>query len=62
MYDLVVGHFEMPPSEYWQMTPNEIQILIEAKRPKEVGGIREDELEWMHERRKQLESEGVEVL
>lgn len=57
MYDLVVGHWQIAPSEYWQMTPAAIQVLIESKRPKTVGGIHEDDLEMLIDRRAQLERE-----
>lgn len=61
-YELVVGIWEYPPSEFWQMTAREIQVLIEAKRPKQVGGIHEDELERLHKKRQELIESGVKVL
>lgn len=62
MYDLVVNHFQISPSEYWKMTPNEIQVLIEAKRPKTIGGIHEDDLEMLHHRRSYYEQQGYTVV
>ena len=52
----------MLPSEYWMMTPSEVLVLIEAKRPKHVGGIHEDDLERMHKKRAELEAQGIEVM
>jgi len=57
-----VGEFAIAPSEYWQMSPSEIQILIEAKRPKYVGGIHESDLESMYRRRQDLEEQGIKVM
>lgn len=50
------------PSEFWKMTMGEIHTIIEAKRPKHVGGIHEDDLERMHSKRAELEAQGIEVL
>lgn len=57
-----MGEFAIAPSEYWQMSPSEIQILIEAKRPKYVGGIHESDLESMYRRRQDLEEQGIKVM
>lgn len=62
MYDLVVRIFSVPPSEYWQMSPDEVNILIEGNRPKHVGGIHEDELEALHLRRQELINQGVKLV
>lgn len=50
------------PSEYWGMTPAEVHLLIDSKRPKHVGGIHENDLESMMLRRGELIEKGVKVL
>ena len=57
-----MGHLKIAPSEFWKMCPSETLILIEANRPKHVGGIHEDELERMHKKRAELEAQGIEVM
>lgn len=59
---MTVGGFGISPSEYWGMTPAELNVLIESKRPKELGGIHEDDIAKMLERRAALEALGMEVL
>ncbi len=44
------------------MTPAEVNSIIDAKRPKIINGIHEDDLESMMIRRQQLINEGVNVL
>lgn len=44
------------------MTPAEVGAFLEAKRPKEVGGVHEDDIENMLRRREELEAQGYEVL
>lgn len=44
------------------MTTAEIGLLIEHNRPKYVGGIHEDDIERMDQRRVELEKQGVKVL
>lgn len=44
------------------MTPKEIFSIIEYKRPKEVGGIHEDDMNNMIRRRKELEAQGIKVI
>jgi len=44
------------------MTPSEVAIIVEAKRPKTVGGLHEDDFYAMKERREKLEKEGVKLL
>ena len=58
----MVGEFGVTPSEYWRMTPNEIALIIEAKRPKTVGGIPEDDFADMLNRRQELIEQGLDVL
>tara|TARA_R110000787_G_scaffold45322_2_gene110515 strand:+ start:876 stop:1067 length:192 start_codon:yes stop_codon:yes gene_type:complete len=62
LYQLLVGEFQISPSEYWSMTPAEVNSIVEAKRPKVVGGIHEDDFEAMMIRRQKLIDEGVKVL
>ncbi len=40
----------------------EIMLHIEALIPKHVGGISDRELERMHNKRAELEAQGIEVL
>ena len=58
----MVVKFGVPASEYWGMTPAEVGIYLESNRPKHVGGIHEDDIDKMLERRHELESQGVKVL
>ena len=58
----MIGEFNVSPSEYWGMSPTEVALILESKRPKHVGGIHEDDLADMLERRQQLIDEGVKVL
>lgn len=44
------------------MTPSEVAIIVEAKRPKNVGGLHEDDFYALEARRKKLEQEGVKLL
>jgi len=44
------------------MTPAEVNIIIDSKRPKVIDGIHEDDYEAMMIRRQQLINEGVNVL
>ena len=62
MYQLLIAEFGVAPSEYWQMTPTEINLVLESKRPKHVGGIHEDDLADMMQRRRELEDQGFEVI
>ena len=44
------------------MTPTEVSIIMEAKRPKRVGGIHEDDIDDMIDRMEKLRRQGVEVI
>jgi len=44
------------------MTSQEVMLHIEARIPKHVGGISESELERMHNKRAELEAQGIEVM
>lgn len=44
------------------MTPAEVGLIIEFKRPKFVGGIHEDDIARMDDRRAELEAKGIKVL
>ena len=59
---MMVSEFGIAPSEYWKMTPYEISLVLEAKRPKTIGGIHEDDVADMLQRRAELEASGVKVL
>lgn len=62
MYQGVVGHYGVAPSEYWNMTIAEIELIHEAKRSKMIGNIHEDDYIDLLERREKLEAEGFTVL
>jgi len=62
LYQLVVGEYGIPPSEYWKMTPSEIGIIVESKRPKTVGKVSEDDYDHLMDRRAELEAQGIKVL
>jgi hypothetical protein len=57
-----VGVFGLAPSEFWEMTPAEVNLLIDSKRPKHIGGIHEDDIANMLNRRQDLIDKGVKVL
>jgi len=57
-----VAEFGIAPSEYWKMTPAEVNLVLESKRPKTIGGIHEDDLADMMQRRAELEQKGIKVL
>lgn len=44
------------------MTPAEVNMIIDSKRPKVINGIHEDDMENMMMRRQKLIDEGVNVL
>lgn len=58
----MIADFGVSPSEYWKMTPDEVNLVMDSKRPKEVGGINEDDLDSMIRRREELRAQGYEVL
>ena len=58
----MIGEFGVSPSEYWGMSPTEVFLLLDSKRPKHIGGIHEDDIADMLERRQQLIDEGIKVL
>jgi hypothetical protein len=58
----MVSEFGVAPSEYWNMSPNEVFIVLENKRPKKIGNLHEDQLERLHARRAQAERDGVNVI
>lgn len=55
-------HYGVLPSEYWNMTIAELELIHEAKRSKMIGNIHEDDYLRLEERREELESQGVKVL
>jgi len=59
---LLVGEFQISPSDYWLMTPAEVNVIIEAKRPKTVGNVQESDFDRMMDRRQELINDGVDVL
>jgi|15BtaG_2_1085339.scaffolds.fasta_scaffold00279_23 hypothetical protein len=44
------------------MTPAEVDLVVEAKRPKQVGGLHEDDFYDLLEQREQMEAEGIKVM
>lgn len=62
MFELVVGSYGVAPSEYWQMTPAEVNRVIDSNKPTHINGIPEDDLDDMMIRREQLEAQGIKVL
>ena len=57
----MVGEFGIPPSEYWGMTPSEVSLIIEAKRPKHIGSLHEDDFYNLEARRKKMEEDGMKM-
>lgn len=58
----MVGHYQVPPSEYWKMTVKELELIHESRRSKMVGDMHEDEYLRLTKRREELERQGVKVL
>lgn len=58
----MIAEFGIAPSEYWQMTPAEVSLVLDSKRPKTIGGIHEDDLSDIMQRRHELEQQGIKVL
>jgi len=58
----MVGHYNIAPSEFWQMTISEAENIHEARRSKMVGNLHEDQYAKLEARREELESQGVKVL
>lgn len=56
------GHYGILSSEYWQMTIAELELIHEAKRPKMINNIHEDDYIDMLDRREELEAKGFNVL
>ncbi len=52
----------MSPLVYWDISPSEVGMYIEAKRDKTIGGMHEDDYYELEERREKLIAEGVNVL
>ncbi len=44
------------------MTPGEVWLIIETKRSKMVGGLREDDYERICEREEELKAQGFKIL
>ena len=57
-----MGQFNISSSDYWQMTPAEVGLILEAHRPKVIHGIHEDDYDNMLQRRRELEKQGIKVL
>lgn len=54
---------ELAPSEYWRMTPTEVNRYVEARRPKQrFGNIGERDADSMAEARERLLANGIELL
>jgi len=43
------------------MTPSEVSIIVEAKRPKNKGGLHEDDFDDLEEIRNKMIADGIEV-
>lgn len=57
-----MGSYGVSPSEYWRMTPAEVNRIIDSNRPKVINGIPEDDFYDMLDRREKLEAQGFKVL
>lgn len=44
------------------MSPAEVALIIDAKRPREINGIHENDYARMMERRQELIEQGLDVL
>ena len=57
-----MGHYNIQPSEYWQLTVGEVEQIHEARRSKMVGNIHEDDYRDLLKRREESEAKGIQVM
>lgn len=65
VYLAVVSGLKIIPSEFWKMTPTEVNILLSAEASKHrqlSGGLSDAQLDRLDERRAELEAKGIKVL
>jgi len=62
VYQIMVGHYNVAPSEFWDMTMAEAENIHEARRNKMVGNIHEDDYIAAVKRGEKLEAQGIKVL
>ena len=58
----MVCKLDVTPSEYWKMTPYEVNLILDMNRPTHINGIPEDDFDSMLERRQKLIEQGIEVI
>jgi len=44
------------------MSPSEVALVVEAKRPKNRGGLHEDDFYELERRREEMEASGVKMI
>ena len=49
----------MQPSEFWKMSPSEVQFYLSIKAKENAPNLTEANVERYEERRKELEAKGV---
>ena len=62
IYQAIVGHYGIQPSEFWKMTFPELENIHNSKRSKMIGNVHEDDYARMVKRGEELEAQGIKVL
>jgi len=62
IYQIIVGHYNIQPSEYWGMTMAEVENIHEARRSKMIGNMHESEYLELEQRREEAEAQGITVM
>ena len=58
----MVVDFQVPASEYWKMSPQEVGRYLERKRPKYIGDMHENDYYKLIEHRENKIKDGVNIL
>lgn len=59
---MFVGHYGMSEEQYFGSTFRGLELFHEARRPKMIGNIHEDDYVRMVKRGEELEAQGIKVL
>lgn len=58
-----MGQHDVPPSEFWGMSPSEVWLVVSAKTPeRRVGSLTGEQFDRLAERYRELEAQGVNLL
>jgi len=62
LYELLVVHNSVQPSEFWEMSPKEVLFYIKAKVGEDNKTLNDNTVNRLDERRAELEAKGVVVI